>query len=130
PAAWSLATDRAAATDPLVRPMLALVAVLDPNRIPEAALLSEQVSCHLRTDYATGARRARSAIRAAHQFSLLTHTPHDPTRSVRMHALAQRAALDPLTDDELDHVVLAAADALLDVYPREAVAAELSDVMQ
>lgn len=132
PAAWSLATERAATAEPCVKQMLALVAVLDPNGIPETVLLAPAVAAYLGVadDPSAGARLARSGIRAAHRFSLLTHTPTDPTRSVRMHALAQRAALESLHVADLSQLVRVAADALVQVWPEIASDRDLAQVLR
>ncbi len=135
--AWSLASERANRLDPagLARPMQDLICVLDPNGIPEAVLLSEPARRYLNSanggasgmaDPASGEatsgdglvtiEQARRAVRTLHRLSLAEHDPADPHRTVRMHALAQRASRETLGAG-LHAVILAAADALVAVWP-------------
>jgi hypothetical protein len=128
---WSLARDRANALPPagLAGAVLMLVSVLDPNGIPEAVLTSDPARGYLRTTSqpvppAAGTSPemvavsvARRAIRNLHRLSLISHDPDDAYRGIRMHALAQRAALDDADPAALAAAVRAAADALLAAWP-------------
>jgi hypothetical protein len=136
--AWSLASERANRLDParLARPMQELICVLDPNGIPEAVLLSEPARRYLSSAASAGpgvvdpapageapsadgivtVEQARRAVRALHRLSLAEHDPADPHRTVRMHALAQRASRETFGAG-LPAVIRAAADALVDVWP-------------
>jgi hypothetical protein len=114
---WALARDRADRLPPagLASPMLDVIAVLDPNGTPEAALTSAPVRAYLAGG--TSSAAARRAIRNLRRLSLVTHDPNDPVRSVRMHALAQRAGMEGLTPDATTRVIRVAADALTEVWP-------------
>jgi hypothetical protein len=109
--AWSLAIDRADALPPrgLARPLMSVVAVLDPNGVPESVLLTVAVRSFLTRAAAetqlppssgpseqVPARDVRRALRNLHRLCLTSHDPNCTTRGVRMHALAQRAALERL----------------------------------
>ena len=117
---WSLALERADALAPTgqARPLLALAAVLDANGIPENVLTSQAARTHLggRAE-AVSAQDARRALRNLHRLSLLAHDPDGGPRAVRMHALAQRATLEDLGARHQAEVVLAAAGAVLEVWP-------------
>jgi hypothetical protein len=108
-ATWSLAIDRADALPPvgLARPLLDLVATVDPAGAPEALFTSHAARAHLaRASGGVGVahgesvmpsvEQARQAVRNLHRLSVLTHEPGGGPRSVRMHALAQRATLERL----------------------------------
>ncbi|MGI5185008.1 tetratricopeptide repeat protein [Dactylosporangium sp. CA-152071] len=114
-ATWSLAADRADALAPvgLARPMLLLAATLDPNGIPEAVLTAPAACAHLGSTPAD----ARKTLRNLHRLSLVSHNATDPLRSVRMHALAQRSALESLTSVALLDLLMVCGDALLEAWP-------------
>lgn len=115
---WSLARDRADQLPPvgLAGPMLDAIAFLDPNGTPEAVLTSSPVLAHLPGDGASPST-ARTAVRNLRRLSLVTHDPNDPARSVRMHALAQRAGIENLPPDEVVGTIRVLADALTEVWP-------------
>ncbi|MFD8382922.1 FxSxx-COOH system tetratricopeptide repeat protein [Streptomyces sp. NPDC059679] len=128
-AAWSLSLDRADQLPSvgLARPMLQLIAVLDPNGIPGPVLASIPALAHLtqhradtagksQPDIAT-AQEAERAVRALHRLSLVDHTPRHAHQAVRVHQLVQRATRDTLTRDTRDHLVHTAADAVIVVWP-------------
>jgi hypothetical protein len=127
---WSLAADRADALAPVgfARPLLALVAVLDPNGTPETVLTGRAADGYLSGNrrvgdqtmpggQASAAGDARRALRNLHRLSLVAHDPNDSLRSVRMHALAQRSAVEHLQPQALAIVVRAAADAVVETWP-------------
>ncbi|MEV5567796.1 tetratricopeptide repeat protein [Streptomyces sp. NPDC052196] len=130
-AALTLSVDRADALRPrgLGRSMLRLVAFLDPNGIPQAALTSTSsrtyLTAHRNTSTAVGAETllsvsesdAAAALRALHRLHLIEHTPDTPGQSVRIHQLTQRAVRDTLTRDECHALARTAASALLSVWP-------------
>lgn len=115
---WSLAADRADALAPagLARPLLAFSAVLDPNGVPESVLTSPASRAYLGSYVAVA--DARRALRNLHRLSLLTHDPDGGPRAVRMHALAQRATLEDLGEQRQVVVVRAAAEAILQAWPK------------
>jgi len=128
---WSLAADRADALAPvgLARPLLHIAAVLDANGIPESVFTGRAVRTYLRGEWRTPAAipvvddagvsvvEARRALRNLHRLSLASHDPNDSVRSVRIHALAQRSAVEGLAPDRLTAVVRVAADALSEAWP-------------
>jgi len=121
---WSMASERADALEPpwLTRGVLSLAALLDPNGIPEGALLSAAARRYVAGGKIPHPGRvtaadARHALRNARHFSLLVHDPDAEPRAVRMHALAQRATLETLSDEDVETAITAAADALMEVWP-------------
>ncbi|MGW2410352.1 tetratricopeptide repeat protein [Streptomyces sp. NPDC001739] len=130
-ATWSLAIERANQIRPagLARPMLQLVALLDPNGIPASVLTGQAALARLaehRTPTGTGATHqpapvsgedAMLALQALHRLSLIDHTPEAPHQAVRVHQLIQRATRDTLTPDQHDRLALTAADALSAAWP-------------
>jgi hypothetical protein len=132
--AWSLTLDHAATQHPagLVTPLAWLIAVLDANGIPETVLTTTAARDYLTgalaevsdqddapgTGRDTDAGRIRAGLRAAHRFSLITHDPGAGPRAVRMHAIAQRAILDPLAPAQVDRLIRVAADALDQAWPQ------------
>lgn len=123
--AWALARERADGLAPvgLAGRMLDVIAFLDPNGIPAAALTSRPVRDHLRgdplRDSATDVteEQARRALRNLRRLSLIDHAPDDEARSVRIHALAQRAGVEQLTASATVALIRVAADALTCVWP-------------
>jgi NB-ARC domain len=135
-AVWSLSTERADRLEPvgLARPMLELVSLLDPNGIPEQVLTStparryaaahrtrhgpEPVSGTAADDEETiDIEDAGDALRALTRLSLVTPYPGDPRRTVRVHAVLQRATGDSMTRPRREATARAAADALLTCWP-------------
>ena len=103
-ATWALALDRADALPPtrLASHMAVLAATLDPNGIPESVVASESACGYLATygdpDHSdsnwVSDEDARRALRNLHRLSVVAHDPAAGHRSVRMHAMAQRATLE------------------------------------
>lgn len=124
-AAWSLSIDRADQLRPvgLARPLLDLVAMLDPNGIPADSLTSGPALNYLaryRSDVdhaAVTSENVVGALRVLHRLSLIEHTPKIPHQAVRMHELVQRSVRESLTSDSFADAVLAAADSLFSVWP-------------
>ncbi len=122
-AAWSLAVERADSLAPagLAGQLAVLVALLDPNGIPEAVLTCEPTRAYLTGPSASVTSRdqadARWALRNLHRFSVVIHDPAAGPRAVRMHALAQRATREQTNRRTLDRATRAAADALVRVWP-------------
>ncbi|MFD5882796.1 DUF7779 domain-containing protein [Streptomyces yangpuensis] len=136
-ASWSLCLDRADQLRPvgLVRRMLHLIAMLNPNGIPEAVLTSEPARLHL-TTHSVGYTRlpsrpwrsrsprsnaseqqARQCLRALHRLGLINHDPENPHETVRVHRLVQRAVRETLTAHRRDLLARTAADSLVAVWP-------------
>ncbi|MDH6463104.1 hypothetical protein M2302_003289 [Micromonospora sp. A200] len=119
-----LALDAADTTTPagLARPALALAALLDPNGHPDTLWTTTAVTDYLTTHrtHNTGQPvtpdQARKALRLLHRYSLLTHTPTNGPRAVRIHALTARATRETTTTNTAT-LAHAAADALLHLWP-------------
>lgn len=131
-AAWELSLERANVMRPvgLARPLLCLAAFLDPNGIPAAVLTAAPAPVYLcssadiaDTSLAGCAGESVTAadvvggLRVLHRLSLIEHTPSDRCRTVRVHALVQRAVRDGLTTEEYGRTARAAADALIAAWP-------------
>ncbi|TGB08420.1 tetratricopeptide repeat protein [Streptomyces sp. MZ04] len=124
-ATWSLSAERADAMRPrgLARPMLALIAVLDPNGIPAAALTGPPALAHLAAHRTTAVpgpvseEDAVGALRALHRMSLIDYTPGVPHQAVRVHQLIQRTFRESLARTALAETSVAAADALVAAWP-------------
>ncbi|WP_106410449.1 tetratricopeptide repeat protein [Pseudofrankia saprophytica] len=120
-----LALDAADTAAPagLARLALALAALLDPAGHPDALWAAPAVTRYLTAHRAgTGgppvtADQARKTLRLLHRYGLLTHTPADSARAVRIHALTARAARETLADPAA--VAHTAADALLTLWPAD-----------
>jgi hypothetical protein len=142
-ATWSLSLERADTISPvgLARPMLHLIALLDPNGIPQTVLTGGPSLAHLaqhrsgtspahtwgwrwwpikrRSALAPAApEEAVGALRALHRLSLVDHTPNTPHQAVRVHQLIQRTTRDTLTPDQHDQLARTAANALLAAWPK------------
>jgi hypothetical protein len=95
-----LALEAADTAEPagLARPALAVAAVCDPDGHPDTLWATTPVTSYLSAHRAGGpgvpvtADQARKALRLLHRYGLLTHTPADGARAVRIHALTARAA--------------------------------------
>ena len=128
---WSLAVDRADRLGPagIVRPVLELASVLDPNGIPEqiwhsAAVLSRFVTAtgqaatqNLMARLHAASENVHCALRSLHRLSLITHQAGGGAQAVRIHALVQRMTLEQLSTTELKRVAWLAADALTEIWP-------------
>ncbi|MEV7445725.1 tetratricopeptide repeat protein [Streptomyces sp. NPDC091204] len=131
-ATWSLSIEHADRLRPtgLARPMLHLVALLDPNGIPATVLTSPPALAYLTehrtpdggTDLdvsprAAGVDDAADALRCLHRLSLVDHTPGAPHQAVRVHNLVQRATREALRPAARDMAARACADALYEAWP-------------
>ena len=119
-AAWSLAVDRAAELMPpgLAWRTLALLALLDPDGIPAAVLMSEAACRYLTGSPAVAEAQAhvRGALTALARLGLVSIDAEASTRSVRMHPQIQHAVLNYITADSRQEAGLAAADAMLQAW--------------
>ncbi|MFG2332846.1 tetratricopeptide repeat protein [Streptomyces sp. NPDC048604] len=125
---WRLAIERADRLTPsgLARPLLEIASVLDPNGIPLSVLTSPPVLTYLVTrraethtgveDQPTG-HDVMHAVRCLHRMSLADHGSGQPTETLRIHALVQRATRESLPGVTREAVARACADALLHAWP-------------
>jgi hypothetical protein len=112
-----------------------LIAVLDPNGIPEAALTSSAACAH--ANVAAG-NEARRALLNLDRFSVITHDPASHTQTVRMHALTQRAIREQTPPSQRQDEPGAgrpsagrvAGDALVQVWPAVERDAELGQALR
>ncbi len=110
-ATWSLSIEAADRLPPtgVSRPLLELLAVLDPNGVPVDVVRTQAAAAYLGAPMPTGHDAAYHLAR----FSLVALDGD----SVRVHALVQRAATEHLDDDRRHHLIRAAGDALLQIWP-------------
>jgi len=122
-ATWSLAAECAHELPPsgLAWPTLVLAAIMDPHGIPGAVLTSPAACSYIagRPSTAGGADQnmVRAAINNLAAMGLVTVDPVSPVRTVQMHDSVQAAVRAWLPQGDLEQVVLAAADALLETWP-------------
>jgi len=114
-ATWAMSIKHADQLNPVgaTRPLLELVAMLDPNGIPQDVLTTEPVRTYLGASTDT----VLAALSCAHRFSLITHTPDMPQQPVRMHALLQRVIRDTVPPPALVEIAHTLADALIAAWP-------------
>src|SRR6266566_4993361 len=132
---WALATEFAEQIPPagLARPALSLVALLDPNGIP-GAVLTSQAACAYLTRYRRGApvddMQARAALYNLARAGLVSIDTTSAARTVRVHSLVQATVQQNLTAAECDEAARAAAEALLQVWPRGDVPASFEQALR
>ena len=120
---WSLAAECAHELPPtgLAWPTLALAAMMDHHGIPGGVLTSPAACGYIAgrpsTANAADQNMVRAAINNLAQAGLVTIDPVSPVRTVQMHASVQAAVRAYLPAADLEQVVLAAADALLETWP-------------
>src|ERR1700758_2372360 len=122
-ATWSIAAETAHELPPagLAWPTLVLAAMLDHHGVP-GAVLTSPASCGYIAGRPSTANSAdqnmvRAAINNLAQAGLVTIDPASPVRTVQMHVSVQAAVRAYLPVADLEQVVLAAADALLQTWP-------------
>jgi tetratricopeptide (TPR) repeat protein len=121
-ATWSLAAECAHELVPtgLAWPALALAAMLDPHGIPGAVLTSPAACSYIAgrpSNSGTDQDMARAAITNLARAGLVSIEPANPVRTVRMHPSVQAAVRAYLPPSDLEHVMVAAADALVQTWP-------------
>ncbi|MGA4943190.1 tetratricopeptide repeat protein [Streptomyces cinereoruber] len=128
-AVWDLSVQYADTLPPagLAHPLLALLSVLSPDGIPTTLTSTEAARAYLgrnATDADPASETAKDRKRVEerqviqtlsvlHRLSLIDRTPD----AIRVHALVQHTTRDALSDKQQSDVALAAADALLDIWP-------------
>jgi hypothetical protein len=106
----------------LARPALALAAVCDPDGHPDLLWSTRAVTNFLNdhrthdTGQPVAPEHAHAVLRTLHRYGLITHTPANGHRAVRIHALTARAARESTSQDPAD-VTHAVADAILQLWP-------------
>src|ERR1700761_7568380 len=122
-ATWSIAAECAHELPPagLAWPTLVMAAMLDYHGVPGAVLTSPAACGYIAgrpsTANAADQTMVRAAINNLAQAGLVTIDPVSPVRTVQMHASVQAAVRAYLPTADLEQVVLAAADALLQTWP-------------
>jgi tetratricopeptide (TPR) repeat protein len=130
-ATWSLAAECAHELAPagLAWPALALAAMLDPHGIPATVLTSPAACGYItgRPSTAVGADQnmVRAALTNLAQAGLISIDHVSQVRTVRMHACVRAAVRAYLPPADLEQAVLAAADALIQVWPEPSGAARV-----
>ena len=125
-ATWSIAAECAHELPPagLAWPTLVLAAMLDHHGVPGVVLTSAAGCRYITGRPAAATAQDQAVVRAAlsnlAQAGLITIDPASPARTVQMHASVQAAVRAYLPGADLEQVVLAAADALLESWPEEA----------
>jgi tetratricopeptide (TPR) repeat protein len=108
----------------LAGPMLVLTAMLDPNGIP-GAVLTSQAACAFLARLGKTAPvddlQARTAVHNLARLGLVTIDTTSAVRTVRAHAVVQALTRQGLSVDECEQAGQAAADALLEVWPRRGI---------
>ena len=122
-ATWSLAAECAHELPPrgLAWPTLVLAAMMDHHGIPGAVLTSPAACSYIAgrpsTAGAPDQNMVRSAINNLAAAGLVTIDPASAVRTVQMHASVQAAVRAWLPQTDLEQVVLATTDALLETWP-------------
>jgi tetratricopeptide (TPR) repeat protein len=122
-ATWSLAAECADELAPagLAWPALALAAMLDPNGIPGVVLTSAAACSYIAGRPSAGAAQDQAMVRAAitnlARAGLVSIDPASQVRTVRMHPSVQAAVRAWIPRADVDRVLLAAADALVQTWP-------------
>ena len=122
-ATWSISAECAHELPPagLAWPTLVLAAMMDYHGIPGPVLTSRSACSYIagRPSTAGGADQnlVRAAINNLAATGLVTIDPASAVRTVQMHASVQAAVRAWLPQADLEQVVLAAADALLETWP-------------
>jgi tetratricopeptide (TPR) repeat protein len=117
----------------LATPALALTAMLDPNGIPGAVLTSQSACVYLTK--ARGASladdiQARAALYNLARLGLLTIDTTSAARTVRVHPLVQATVRGNLTPAALEVAARAAADALMQCWPRRSMPASFEQALR
>lgn len=123
--AWQLALDRAQTLAPAgsAGATLELLSMLAPDGVPEAVLHTAAARRWItrgaddRRDADLGpVQPALLPLRALHRLSLVTHDPSRTPASVEVHALVQRAARESVPERVRQHLAVAAADAVEELW--------------
>lgn len=112
---WSMSIELADSLEPvgLARPLLEIASLLDPNGIPLSVFTTDAVAELL----AATPEQARDGLSCLHRLSLITFEPMASARSVRVHALVQRAVRDRISAERMPALAWSVADAVLEDWP-------------
>jgi hypothetical protein len=121
---WSLALDRAdqLLSAALARPLLAMLAMLDPNGVPAGVLTAPAARAYVGRYTADRAPAAdadvRGALSSLAQVGLITIDASSAVRTVYVHALVQACVRQVLPAPVRDSAAAAAATAVLQTWPQ------------
>ena len=122
---WTFSAEYAEHLSPEVsiRALVALAALLDGNGIPGTVFTTQAAGQYLMSDSPVGQapdpQRTWNSVLALKRAGLMTVDPPGTPPAVRMSPVIQDAIRAALPRDLYDRAVLAAADALLEVWPRD-----------
>jgi tetratricopeptide (TPR) repeat protein len=128
-ASWSLAVERAHMLSPagLAWPALAFASVLDTSGIPANVLTAPAACRYIMGRPLTAPTEDQELVRAAfrnlEKFGLVSVEKTNAARTVWVHHAVQAAVRAYLPPDDVERVVMAAANALLEAWPDPATAA-------
>ncbi|MFF5931563.1 tetratricopeptide repeat protein [Streptomyces hydrogenans] len=128
-AAWTLSIHYANALAPagLARPLLHVLALLDPNNTPDGITAATALQQHLQQTRDIGTqspgrsvseRDVKRALRVLHRLHLTDITTD---HTLRTHQLLQRTLRETLAPGEIDRLGTVTADALLETWPEQEV---------
>ncbi|MFE5798086.1 tetratricopeptide repeat protein, partial [Streptomyces sp. NPDC056503] len=128
-AAWTLSIDYANTLTPtgLARPLLHVLALLDPNNTPDGITAAPALQQHLQQTRDTGMevlgrpvteRDVKRALRVLHRLHLTDITADN---ALRTHQLLQRTLRESRASGEIDRLGAVAAEALLESWPEQEV---------
>ncbi|WP_370964714.1 hypothetical protein [Amycolatopsis sp. cg9] len=102
------------------------------SRRPAALFMTPAITGLLarHTGLEVDAEQARDGLGCLHRLNLITEDPCSGTRTVRVHALVQRATRDALPATRFAALASAAADALLGIWPDPERDAALGQVLR
>lgn len=122
---WTVSVEAANGLYPrgLSRPVLTLASVLDPDGIPEALFTTEAARRFLadsapdRETPEVTADHARHALKCLQRLSLISIGSAADNSEIGVHSLVQRTSIAQAGESEVGNAVLAAADALMEIWP-------------
>lgn len=131
---WSLSVELAdrLAPEGLAGPLLEVAALLNPDGIPAAVLVTPAVLGHLAgvVGREVDAEQARDALTCLSRLSVVTVRPDRLHGEVRVHNLVQRATRDALDDERLAALADVVARAMLEAWPSVETDAQLAEALR
>jgi hypothetical protein len=120
-ATWSLSVELANRLAPagVARPFLEIASLLDPHGFPIEVITNGPILNYLMRllNRDVDADDVHDASRCLHRLSLATIDRGHRARTVRIHALVQRAVRERLVDREIARIAPVVGDALLELWP-------------